>query len=54
MAVVQTFRTRNGDKMALNLLSEEEEQGAAMLAANAVHLATMLKERPYPGIPESK
>ena len=29
-------------------------QGAAMLAANAVHLATMLKERPYPGIPQSK
>jgi hypothetical protein len=29
-------------------------QGAAMLGANAVHLATMLKERPYPGIPESK
>jgi multimeric flavodoxin WrbA len=29
-------------------------QGAAILAANAVHLATMLKERPYPGIPEEK
>ena len=29
-------------------------QGAAMLAANAVHLATMLKEKPYPGIPETK
>ena len=29
-------------------------QGAAMLAANAVHLATMLKERPYPGLPEEK
>ena len=29
-------------------------RGAAMLAANAVHLATMLKEQPYPGIPEAK
>jgi multimeric flavodoxin WrbA len=29
-------------------------QGAATLGANAVHLATMLKERPYPGTPESK
>ena len=29
-------------------------KGAAMLAANAVHLATMLKEKPYPGIPETK
>jgi multimeric flavodoxin WrbA len=29
-------------------------QGAAMLAANAVHLATMLKDRPYPGLPEAK
>ncbi len=27
---------------------------AAMLAANAAHLATMLKERPYPGIPEAE
>jgi hypothetical protein len=25
-----------------------------MLASNAVHLANMLKERPYPGIPEAK
>jgi multimeric flavodoxin WrbA len=30
------------------------KQGAAMLAANAVHLATMLKARPYPGIAEDK
>jgi multimeric flavodoxin WrbA len=29
-------------------------QGAAMLAANAVHLATMLKDRPYPGLPEAQ
>ncbi len=27
---------------------------AAMLAANAVHLATMLKANPFPGIPEAK
>lgn len=27
---------------------------AAMLATNAAHLATMLKERPYPGIPEAE
>jgi multimeric flavodoxin WrbA len=29
-------------------------RGAAMLGANAVHLATMLDERPYPGIAQSK
>ncbi len=29
-------------------------KGAEMLAANAVHLATMLKEKPYPGIPEAQ
>ena len=29
-------------------------KGAAMLAANAVHLATVLKAQPYPGIPEAK
>jgi len=33
---------------------EAVAQGAAMLAANAVHLATMLKDRPYPGLPEAK
>lgn len=33
---------------------EPVAQGAAMLAANAVHVATMLKERPYPGMAESK
>ena len=33
---------------------EPVAQGAAMLAANAVHLATMLKEKPYPGLPETK
>jgi multimeric flavodoxin WrbA len=33
---------------------EPVAQGAAMLAANAVHLATMLKERPYPGLQETK
>jgi hypothetical protein len=32
---------------------EPVAQGAAMLAANAVHLATMLKDKPYPGIPET-
>ena len=29
-------------------------RGAAMLAANAAHLATVLKDAPYPGIPEAK
>ena len=29
-------------------------RGAAMLAANAAHLATVLKGAPYPGIPEAK
>jgi multimeric flavodoxin WrbA len=29
-------------------------KGAEMLTANAVHLATMLKEKPYPGIPEAQ
>lgn len=33
---------------------EPVRAGAKMLAANAVHLATMLKARPYPGIRESK
>jgi multimeric flavodoxin WrbA len=33
---------------------EPVAQGAAMLAANAVHLATVLKAQPYPGIPEAK
>jgi hypothetical protein len=27
---------------------------AAMLAANAVNLATMLRDEPFPGIPEAK
>lgn len=35
-------------------IPEPIRQGAAMLAANAVHVATMLKDKPYPGIPESK
>ena len=30
------------------------QQGAAMLAANAVHLATVLKAQPYPGVPQSE
>lgn len=29
-------------------------QGAAMLASNAVHVATMLKAQPYSGVPQSK
>ena len=29
-------------------------QGAAMLAANAVHLANLLKQHPYPGVPKQK
>lgn len=33
---------------------EAVAQGAAMLAANAVHLATMLQREPYPGVPEEK
>jgi multimeric flavodoxin WrbA len=33
---------------------EPVRNGAEMLASNAVHLANMLKERPYPGIPEAK
>ena len=33
---------------------EPVARGAAMLGANAVHLATMLKEKPYPGITEAK
>jgi len=38
----------------LKEVPEPVAQGAAMLAANAVHLATMLKEKPYPGLPEKK
>lgn len=38
----------------LETIPEPVAQGAAMLAANAVHLATMLKEKPYPGLPETK
>ncbi len=37
----------------LKQVPEPVAQGAAMLAANAVHLATMLKDKPYPGIPET-
>jgi multimeric flavodoxin WrbA len=33
---------------------EPVAKGAAMLAANAVHLATVLRAQPYPGIPEAK
>jgi multimeric flavodoxin WrbA len=33
---------------------EAVSRDAAMLAANAVHLATMLKANPFPGIPEAK
>ena len=28
-------------------------QGAAMLAANAAHLANLLKQQPYPGVPQA-
>ncbi len=35
-------------------IPEPVRRGAEMLAANAVHLATMLKGQPYPGIPEAK
>ena len=30
-------------------IPEKVEQTAAMVASNAVHLAGLLKERPYPG-----
>ena len=30
------------------------QQGAAMLAANAAHLANLLQQKPYPGIPQQK
>jgi hypothetical protein len=30
------------------------QQGAAMLASNAAHLANLLQQKPYPGIPEEK
>ena len=33
---------------------EPVRKGAEMLASNAVHLATMLKDKPYPGIPEAQ
>ena len=29
------------------------QQGAAMLAANAAHLANLLQQQPYPGVPKS-
>lgn len=35
-------------------IPEPVRSGAEMLAANAVHLATMLKGQPYPGVPEAK
>lgn len=38
----------------LKQVPEPVAQGAALLAANAVHLATMLKDKPYPGIPETQ
>ena len=33
---------------------EPVRKGAEMLASNAVHLANVLKQAPYPGIPEAK
>lgn len=30
------------------------QQGAAMLASNAAHLANLLKQNPYPGVPQQK
>jgi multimeric flavodoxin WrbA len=30
------------------------QQGAAMLASNAVHLANLLQQNPYPGVPQQK
>jgi multimeric flavodoxin WrbA len=33
---------------------EPVAKGAAMLAANAVHVANLLKEKPYPGVPQQK
>lgn len=33
---------------------DEVQQSAAMLAANAAHLASLLKDRPYPGVKQAK
>ena len=30
------------------------QQGAATLAANAAHLANLLRQHPYPGIPQQR
>jgi multimeric flavodoxin WrbA len=38
----------------LKEIPEAVQQGAAMLASNAAHLANMLKTQPYPGVPQSK
>ena len=46
---------QKNDFKDLPQVPEAVAQGAGrMLAANAVHLATMLKDRPYPGVPEAK
>jgi hypothetical protein len=33
---------------------EAVQQGAAMLASNTAHLATLLKTNHYPGVPQEK
>jgi multimeric flavodoxin WrbA len=38
----------------LKQVPEPVQQGAAMLAANAAHLANLLKDRPYTGVPKAK
>jgi hypothetical protein len=38
----------------LQQVPEAVQQGAAMLASNAAHLANMLKTQAYPGVPQQK
>jgi len=41
------------DFRQLPQIPEAVQQGAAMLAANAAHLANLLQQQPYPGVPKS-
>jgi multimeric flavodoxin WrbA len=38
----------------LSEVPEAVQQGAAMLASNTAHLASLLRTNPYPGVPQSK
>ena len=40
------------DFMDLQKVPDAVKQGAAMLAANAAHLANLLKQNPYQGVPQ--